>query len=678
MHRISRRDFLRVSTLAGAATLAAACGGTPTSPAPAEPTAQPVAAPAAQPTAAPAAPAAPVEVPAKFNEAPMLAELVAKGELPPVDERLPENPAVIPVIEMVGKYGGNIRRGYKGMSDYTGQTYFTWNSLTRFNYDSTLAPMLAESWEMSDDAKVWTWHLRKGTKWSDGQPLTTKDTQWWWQNHVHNAEISPSGDGVYKTGAGDDRKECELETPDDFTIVMKFAHPNPLFGLQVIWRSFPMLPGHYLEQFHADFADKAVLDKMVADKGLNTWVDLYNNQRQENLNHEVPKLDTWVPTNEAGAEIHIMVRNPYWWAVDPEGNQLPYVDSITHRLFETLDVFNMWIVNGEIDFQSRHVDLANYTLFKEKQEQGGYNITISVGASHVAVQINHTSKDPVLRKFFQNRDVRFALNYAVDREEMNELVFDGLLTPKQYSPLKKSDLWYEEQAFAHLEFDPDKSNELLDAAGYSEKDADGFRVDPETKETISFEMEGLEPSGSMYEDAMIMVADYWGKVGVKCTYKYSERSLYEEHQQANDMNVGTWSADRADFPLIDPGIFLATNTQRPWACAWGKWKNDPTDPNAEEPPEGHFIRTMWDLWEQCKIEADYEKRRRLFWDILDVWKEEIPMPTFLGEWPSLVIQKKTLRNYVAGYINSWLSHGKSFLNSSTVFWEDPENHTYEI
>ncbi|NLD73802.1 MAG: ABC transporter substrate-binding protein, partial [Chloroflexi bacterium] len=452
----------------------------------------------------------------------MLAEKVAAGELPPVEERLPENPAVIPVIEMIGKYGGNIRRGYKGMSDYTGQTYFSWNSLTRFNADATLAPMLAESWEMSDDAMTWTWHLRKGTKWSDGTPMTTKDTQWWWQYHVHNEEISPSGDGTYKTGTGDDRTEMELETPDDFTIVMKFAHPYPLLGLQVIWRSFPMLPGHYLEQFHAEFTDEAELVKMAEAEGMVTWADVYNNRRQENLNHEVPRLDTWVPTNEAGAEIHIMVRNPYWWGVDPEGNQLPYIDSITHRLFEALDVFNMWIMGGEIDFQSRHVDSANYTLFRENAEQGGYNLTKSIGASHVAVMLNHTSKDPILRRFFQNRDVRFALNMAVNREEMNELVFDGLLTPKQYSPLMASDLAYPEQAFANLEYDPDQANELLDAAGYVDRDADGFRIDPETGETVSFEMEGLEPAGSMYEDAMIMVADYWSRVGVKAVYKYVE------------------------------------------------------------------------------------------------------------------------------------------------------------
>ena len=242
MHSLSRREFLRISTLAGAATVAAACGA-PAPSAPAAPVTQPTSAPAA-PTTAPAAPAAPAAPPTRFNEAPMLAEQVAAGTLPPVEERLPENPAVIPVIEMVGKYGGNIRRGYKGMSDYTGQTYFTRNSLTRFNWDTTLAPMLAESWEMSDDAKVWTWHLRKGTKWSDGTPLTTKDTQWWWRTtsttpRSRRAATACTRPALATTGRSASRA-------DDFTIVMKFRTQPALWpagDLDLVPDAPRLLPG---------------------------------------------------------------------------------------------------------------------------------------------------------------------------------------------------------------------------------------------------------------------------------------------------------------------------------------------------------------------------------------------------------------------------------------------------
>jgi len=663
---LTRREFLRVSSLAAAASVVAACAQ------PAEPTTEP-APPAEAPTTAPAAPSEP-PAEGRYKEAPMLSDLVASGDLPPVDERLPENPCVLPVKESIGKYGGTWRRGFKGVSDATGPTYLTWNSLTRFNEDLTLNTMLAESWDINEDATVWTWHLRKGTRWSDGTPLTTEHTKWWWENHVWNEEISPSQDGTYKTGSGDDRQMCELEILDDYSFALTFAHPNPLFGFKVIWRSFPMLPGHYLEQFHADFADKAALDKLVEESGVETWMDVYNDKRREHLNPEVPRLDNWVPDNEISNELYILKRNPYCWCVDEEGQQLPYIDQVNHRLYETPDVFNMWVINGEIDLQGRHVDAANFTLFKENEQNGDYQVLMGITASHVAVQPNLTSKKPVLRRLYQNRDVRFALNYAVNREEMNELVYDGLLVPRQYSPLEGSGQFYAEQAFAHLEYDPDKANELLDTAGYAERDADGYRVDPETGETISFEVEGLANPGTPYEDAMLLVVKYWGDVGIKCQYKYSERSLYEEHQQANEMDCGCWAADRTIMPMIDPGIFLGTNTQRPWADAWGKWRNDPTDPNAEEPPEGHWIRTMWDIWDQVAVEPDYNKRNELFYKILDVWKEEIPMQGYLGEWPQPIIKKVGMRNYVGGLPYGWLTHGLSLLNCATFFWEEPEKH----
>ena len=673
MEKLSRREFVRVSALATAATVAAAC---------AQPTATPEAAATTAPTATTAASggeatAVPTEVTAvsRFNEAPMLAEKVAAGALPPVEDRIPENPAVLPVAESIGQYGGTWRCGFKGVSDVTGQTYMNWNSLTRFNPDLTITAMLAESWDMSDDATTWTWHLRAGTCWSDGTPLTTEDVQWWYDNYAMNTVLNPSGISAFKTGSGDDSQMCALEVVDDFTFILTFAHPNPLFGYLVIWREFPMMPGYYLEQYHADFADATALAAMVADGQYADWAALFTEKRQEHLNPEVPRLDVWLYTNEAANELVITERNAYCWMVDEEGNQLPYVDYINYRLFETIDVFNMWVVNGEIDMQARHIDSANFTLFKENEDAGGYDVLLALSASIIAVQPNLTCKQPELRTFFNVRDVRFALNFAVNRDEMNELIYDGLQVPMQYSPLSVDPLAYPEQAYANLEYDPDKANDLLDAAGYSEKSADGYRLFPETGEIISFEMEGLEPSGSPYEDAMILVSQYWQAIGIKAVYKYSERSLYEEHQQANEMLCGTWSADRTVMTLLAPdNIFIGNNTQRPWADAWGQWYNDPTQPNAEEPPADHWIRTIWDLWDQIKVEGDEATRTSMFHQILDVWKEEMPMQGYLGEAPYPVIKNKHMHNYVGGYPEGWLTHGISVLNCPTFYYDDPENH----
>ena len=222
-----------------------------------------------------------------------------------------------------------------------------------------------------------------------------------------------------------------------------------------------MMPGYYLEQFHPTFTDEGALEAMITEEGYSSWVDFFEGKRQEHTNPEVPRLDVWLYTNDIVNELVITERNPYCWMVDEEGNQLPYIDYVNYRLYETPDVLNMWLVNGEIDLQARNVDVGNFTLLKENEADGNYQVVVGVEPSHVAVSLNLTSQNEVLRKFFNERDVRFALNFAVNREELNELVYDGLMTPRQYSPVEKSAQFYPDQAFANIEFDPDKANDLL-------------------------------------------------------------------------------------------------------------------------------------------------------------------------------------------------------------------------
>jgi peptide/nickel transport system substrate-binding protein len=370
-----------------------------------------------------------------------------------------------------------------------------------------------------------------------------------------------------------------------------------------------------------------------------------------------------------------MERNPYFFAVDAEGNQLPYIDKVTHRLFETPDVFNLWIVNGEIDFQNRHVQIGNFTLYKENEENGDYQVFIGTSAGHNAIQLNQTTKNERLRSFFQNRDVRIALSLAVDREAINELVYDGLLTPRQYSPLSASPQASEEQANAFIAYDPDQANALLDAAEYSERDSEGFRLwNDGSGEAISFIIEGTAEPGSPDEDAAQQVVRYYADIGVKAAWKSVERSLYEEHWRANEIEAAWWGGDRTVVPIAAPMIFLGTMLDRPWAVAWGTWRDDPDNPVAEEPPADHWIRTIWSLWDQIAVEPDEAARNALFQQILDIWAQELPMVGYLGETPALIIVKNGFRNYLPGFPIDDTTGDEHLLNTETYFWEDPEAH----
>ena len=690
---ISRREFLAASAAVAAGAVATACQPptpTPTpTPKPA-PTQVPVKATAA-PTAVPptAAPAQPTAVPptkppatpaAKFKEAPMLAKLVQEGKLPPVDKRLPQNPCVIAPAEKIGKYGGTMRRAFKGVSDRWGPTKHIDRTLVWFNKDLTLRPHIVESWETNPDASQWTWHLRKGMKWSDGKEVTSADWVYFYKHVAMNTTLNKSPWAKYTTRGPDGKMvACELTAPDDYTVVLKFAHPNPLFAYQTL-REYAGLfqPSHYMSQFHMDLTkDKAALEAEVKKAGFNTWDQYYNDNRNWwYLNPDRPQVGAWLAKNKLSEQMFLMERNPYYFVVDPEGNQLPYLDKVTHRLFEQTEVFNLWITNGEIDFQNRHVAMANYTLFKQNEQKGDYKVFVGKTAGHIAMQLNLSTKNPKLREFFGDRRVRIALSLSVDRKAINDLIYEGLYTPRQYSPLKRSAQYYEKLSNAHIQYDPAQANKLLDEAGYSKKDAQGFRLFKDGSGPISFTIEGTTQAGEPDEDAYQEIVKYFAKVGVKCAYKYFERALYTEHYEANNIEAAFWGGDRTVVPLA-PGapIFLGTMLDRPWCPGWGRWRVDPTHPAAEEPPQGHWIWNIWKIWDELARTADQKKQNELFFKILDIWAEELPMIGFLGEMPSPIIVKNGFKNYLPGMPIDDTSGDEHLLNTETYFWEEPEKHS---
>jgi len=668
MSTLTRREFLRVSSLAAAATVAAACAA----PAPTEPTAAPEAPPEA-PTTAPEAPTTPPEVPTtRFKEAPMLAELVAKGEIPPVEERLPLNPCVIPVYESVGNYGGTIRRGFKGVSDGPGPNKLTNQGFVWFTLELEIVPHIAESWEINEDASVWTWHLREGMKWSDGVPFTSADVVWYHQNVLLNETLTASPPTSWSTGSP--RVLMEVDAPDDYTVILTFAHPNPLFAHLYCARGGPYRPGHYMKQFHIDLTDDAdTLQAQVKQAGLESWDGYFTQQNNWQLNPDRPVEYPWRPLTSMSDELFIMERNPYYLGVDPEGQQLPYVDRVQHRLFSTPDVFSMWILNGEIDFQGRHVDSASFTLYKENEEKANYRVFNGINGNTTSINANLTCRDSNISGFLQNRDVRFALNYAVNRDEINELIYDGTAEPRQAGPMDQSPQFYPKLAMAYLEYDPERANALLDAAGYTERDAQGFRLWKDGSGRAGFNIEYIKQGD---EDTVALYAKYFADVGVSCSYKYVERSLYTEHFSANDVEASiAFGVGRSLLPMLQPQILLGTATDHPWACAWGLWKNSGgTDPNGEEPPAGHWILDMWDLYDQITVEADEAKRDDLFRQILDIWYEELPMPGYLSQFKRPIIVKNGLRNYVDGLPIDTPTQDTNLANVQTLFWEEPEKH----
>ncbi len=672
MLAVNRRDFIRVSALTAAGTLAAAC----TVATPATPPAAPPEAPTAPATAAPAAPtAAPA---ATYSEAPMLAELVAKGELPPVEERLPENPYVAVGLDGIGKYGGTMRKSFNGMADHASMTHMNNRGLININQDMEIHPMMADSWEISPDATTYTFHLRKGLKWSDGAPLTVEDFRFYYEDTILNREYTKVQPEWLASVIEGERVPATFSTPDDLTVQYTFAQPKALF---YYWGSIilgiPALPAHYLKPFHPAYADKATLDKAVADAQLDDWTELFTKKVDKVNNVELPTHEPWLQQNVWSDEFVTAVRNPYFWEVDTEGNQLPYIDKATFRLFNDAQVNVMWAANGEIDSQRRHFSFSrDYTTLKESEKSGDYTVLLWRATKTLCAYFNMTTKNQRLRELFMERDFRIAMSICANREEMIELLYDGYGTPQQYAPPKDSPFYYEKLSNAYLEYDVDGANALLDGLGYTERDAEGYRLYKDgSKERISITAIGTSKDA---DSTVLMLIDYLKGVGLQLSYRGVDRALSIETHQSNEVECSIGEADRNLIPLGDPRHWMkhGTTDSRGVCIAWSAYYLDPTNPIAEKPPEGHWIWDIWAAWEELQRTVGEEAQQEVFWRVLDIWARELPCPGYFGETPEIVVIKNGFKGLHDGYATDCCTSGYEYIiDNATWYWDEPEKHT---
>ncbi len=583
---------------------------TPAAPtaAPAQPTAvpaapEPTAVPAApEPTAVPAAPEPtvapePTAVPepvSKYKEAPMLADLVKAGTLPPVDERLPKNPYVIEAPE-VGQYGGVWHRGFTGPSDFNGVNRVMNDGLVRFSIDGASVEMkYAESVTPNDTFTEWTIKLREGSKWSDGEPFTADDIMFWFTDVVNNKDLTPA---VPSWLLNKDGSPVKVEKVDDLSVKFTFATPFNFFLQEIAQKDYgdkniPMfLPAHYLKQFHPSYVAQADLDKLVAAEGFKTWTELFVAKQSPFDNVDRPVMAAWKSVNRISDPIFTFKRNPYYVGVDQEGNQLPYIDEVQIKFFADKAALNLAAIAGELDQQERHIDLANYPVLKEEEQKSGkYNIYLwsSTGGEEAGVVFNLTyAGDPELTAMWSQLDFRKAVSYAINRPEIQESIFLGTGEPRM-GIIKSGHPWYpgDEWAYKYTEFKPDEANALLDGLGYTKRDAEGYRLLPSGKR-VGFELSAVPALGAYVPVAELIVADL-KKVGIWVDLQVRERDLHFQMRQANELQAEVWNQDSAgtmfsgstkfDIRLPIYGNLTYGPLWKTWYDTGGKEGVEPPDP----------------------------------------------------------------------------------------------------
>jgi peptide/nickel transport system substrate-binding protein len=596
--------------------------------------------------------------PSAYSESPSFNVAIAQGKLPPLDERLPQNPLILDVVEKIGEYGGVLRRGYTGMADKWNAAKMEEGMLMRWRQPEggsiSLVPYVCSGFEVNSDASEFTWYLRKGIKWSDGEPLTTEDVRWWYEDLIQEGVIPL--DVIWKAGGED----MVIEIVDDYTFKTVFAAPNPITptwlasteGLTSGRGPNFCDPAHYMKQFHAKYAEKEELDKKVKDAGLADWKDFLGSWAPATsmfTNPDRPVIIAWQTKVPPPATRYLMERNPYFWQVDPAGNQLPYIDQIAMDLFQNREAFVFKILNGEVDVQGRHVSSANFTLLKEGEEKGDYRVVVWVNPGGVGYSVNTgygIEDDPVLHALLNDVNFRRALSVAIDREEIVELAYDGLMTPRQASPAPGTPEYDAEWEKSYAQYDPDLANQLLDELGLDKRGGDGFRLrsDGETLTILLEIIEGIAMTGTV--DQHELVKEYWEAVGVKIVMRTVSRELQEEHSSANLLPLSVWGG--GGMPI---GYGMHGPAVNPPGAPYAAWYLSDGEEGIK-PSDDHPWWEIPALWDQIMVEPDLEKSLELWLQIRDIRKEQLWEIGVAGLGPAIYIVKNNVANFPSGLIDS--------------------------
>jgi peptide/nickel transport system substrate-binding protein len=526
----------------------------------------------------------------QYKEAPSLADQVKSGKLPPVSQRLPENPLVVPVTDKVGEYGGVWRRAFLGPADANNYIRVVYDALFRFGPDGAkIEPKIAESAEPSADYKVWTIKLRNGSKWSDGQPFGADDILFWYNDVLLNKELTPTVPGWMKSPDG---SVAKVEKVDDNTVRFTYAAPATLFLTAVANqdgadRTYAMfLPAHYLKKFHPTYTPKADIEKMAQAAGFKSWTELFANKNAPPENAERPTMAAWAPTSRASDPVFTLKRNPYFIGVDKDGNQLPYIDEVRFTYFADVQALNLAAIAGNFDMQERHIIMTNYPVFKEQEKAGKYKVITwpTFGGADAVLAINQTyTADSEMGKVMANKDFRIALSLAINRDQIKESVFLGLGEPRQPVPAP----WHpyypgDEYAKKFTEYDTAKANALLDGIGLSKKDGNGIRLLPDGKPaTIEI---SVVPAFGAWPDVALLVSKDWEAVGIKTVVQIRERALHFKMNENNELMGEIWNEDTSAFPYTgnakpDPRnapIMTIGPLWRRWYASGGKEGQEPT------------------------------------------------------------------------------------------------------
>ena len=614
---------------------------------------------------------------AEYVETPSLAGRVAADSLPPVAERVPDEPLVADLAargRAPGRHGGLMRMFVTRAKDVRYMSAYGYARLAGYSHDYEIVPDLLHDIEVSEDGRSVTLHLREGHRWSDGAPFTAEDFRYWWEDVACNERLAPKGPPVEMMVEGE---RPEFEVIDETTVRYTWTAPNPAF-LPALARARPIYvyrPAHYMKRYHADYADEAALTAEVRAENARDWAELHN--RRDNLykfdNPELPVLQPWVNTSPKNGQRYVLKRNPFFHRVDATGRQLPYVDTVELEI-AAAGLIPLKVSLGEAGLQPRYLSFTDAPVLKQSEGRGDYEMLLwrSGAASEVALYPNLTYRDPVWRELFRDRRFRRALSLGISRKAINKVLYFGLAEERANAALEESPFFDPEHATAYAAFDPDRANALLDEIGLTERNPAGTRLLPDGRPLEII----LETAGERTEvaDTLEIVKETWKRLGIRLLVRPTDRTILRNRAYAGRTMMVAWYGWNNGIPTAEAEPAELAPIQQA-NFSWPLWgQHYQTKGEVGEPIDMAVAERLYDLHDAWSSAPDRAGRAAAWREMLEIHAREVFVIGTVSRAPLPVVRDKRLRNVPDEALYAWDPGAQIGMHRIDEVWFAEEQH----
>jgi len=491
----------------------------------------------------------------------------------------------------------------------------------------TLVPNLAEHVEVSPDSRVFAFRLRPGVKWSDGQPLTSDDFVFWYNDVALNKALSPHGPPRLFITEG---SPARIEKISDLEFRYIFKSPAGLFRTQLASGMAPALvqPKHYAVQFHERYNKKDLTERMRS-AGVSAWARLYGRMVGAQgsdaglwTNPDLPTLNAWkikTPYDGSATEV-LAIRNPFYWKVDKAGNQLPYIDRMAFTIIGDPEVLKLMTMNGQMDFvyQPQNFGISDKPFFFDRRKFGNYHfipLNADVSAAMV-ISINLLNADLVKRGVLGQKAVRIALSLAINRPRIIDIIYTGQGIPYQMAPRPESPFYNARMATQFTQYDPATANAILDKLGYRKRDADGFRLLPDGRQMRI--VVDVRTDTKQQIDVLELIKRDWAEIGVNLYVNAMDSGLYLQRQRSNNYDAVSNVGAGGLYEMLNPRQYVPISDAALYGIGWSRWYAG--DPRGDRPPLP--TRLQFALYDQITNTPDPAIQTELFRRILTISADE--------------------------------------------------------